>query len=375
MEKKDLPEFLWPRLRLFLSVDLVGSTALKQAGEFPIERPAGDETLERAGPKWIFDLASFYREILAKFNYEWKRYCDEIADKERWPKDAKAVLWKINGDELIFAQILTSSKHCIALLYCWMRACQAYRAELCSKGSKLDVKLTAWAAGFPLTNTEVIFQKYNDIQYDDSDPIFIHYDLLRRWYAEPESREKLVQDFIGPSIDTGFRLAAKATPRKFTISIEVAYMLSVTAIPKPLEMKLYFDGHETLKGVFGGKPYPIFWIDTHGEDVLSIAEDKLTKIEHQNRESVRNYCESFFEKYSSFMIRPFINEDSEPAMTEIPTHYSEKLHFLAKKCRDATENKKSYDTSLEMARSQPEEKVETTIIIALPEADPVSTSE
>lgn len=371
MDDKDLPEFLKPRLRLFLSVDLVGSTALKQAGEFPIKRPIGDESLERAGPTWIFDLASFYREIEARFDFEWKNYCNSIPEKDRWPIDNRASLWKINGDELIYVQELKSSKHCIALLFCWKRACQSYRKDILSKMSKLDVKMTAWTAGFPLTNTEVIFERDGESRYEDCDPLFIHYDLLKRWYSESDSHLKLIQDFIGPSIDTGFRIASKATPRKFIVSIEVAFIIAVTNIPKSMEMKLFFSGHESLKGVFGGRPYPIFWIDTHSDDQLSRAEDKLTNITPLVRESVQEYCECFFEGYSSYMIKPFINTDMESMMTAIPPHYEEKLRYLAEKCRATSDDKITFDKSFEAQKDEIKESaVELrNIIIDIPKAD------
>src|SRR3954469_16945762 len=102
MDWSSVPDFLRPRLRLFLSVDLVGSTALKQSGEFPIKKPDGEESLGRVGAKWLLDLATFYRDIEAKFTREWDLYSKQIAPKCKWPTTVSPRLWKVNGDELIY---------------------------------------------------------------------------------------------------------------------------------------------------------------------------------------------------------------------------------------------------------------------------------
>jgi hypothetical protein len=195
-----LPSFLRPRLRLFMSVDLVGSTALKQAGDFPIKAPKEGERLRDLGPKWLLDLATFYREVQAKFEREWSDY-RIVAAGIGWPASNPAQLWKVNGDELIYVQELSSCRECIAAVGCWYRACLSYRNDLKNKNSKLDVKMAAWVAGFPVANTEVIFRSEDNSDNEDWQPEVLHYHLLNIWHSG-ESRSGLVRDFIGPSIDS-----------------------------------------------------------------------------------------------------------------------------------------------------------------------------
>jgi hypothetical protein len=77
---QDLPEGLKPRLRLFLSVDLVGSTAFKQSRQ-----------------EWLPALLNFYRDfdqiIHAQFRAFQQRSNAHISAPE---------FWKSNGDEVLY---------------------------------------------------------------------------------------------------------------------------------------------------------------------------------------------------------------------------------------------------------------------------------
>ena len=67
------------------------------------------------------------------------------------------------------------------MLWCWLRACTSYPVELQAKNVKLDVKMTAWLAGFPMTNTEVIFERKSKEEYADWEPMTLHYHLMEKW--------------------------------------------------------------------------------------------------------------------------------------------------------------------------------------------------
>ena len=95
----------------------------------------------------------------------------------------------------------------------------------------------------------------------------------------------LTRDFIGPAIDTGFRLAQLSSTRRLVISVELALMLIYAVRARPIDesypyekLRFFFDGRHIFKGVFGGQPYPVFWIDMRPSPLLEETEDKLHKI-------------------------------------------------------------------------------------------------
>lgn len=334
MRLDHLPDFLRPRLRLFMSVDLVGSTALKQSGTFPIKAPKDGDRLRDVGAHWFFDIAGFYGEMEAKFAKHWNYYCDYIAPKYNWPIGESPQLWKSNGDELIYVKELGSSKECIAAILCWKRAATEFRRQLRDKKSKLDVKMSAWTAGFPVTNTEVIFQssyRNETSEKEDWIPEVLHFYFLETWYSNHDKRNGLVRDFIGPSLDTGFRIASMATSRKFTVSLEIALIIALTAIPRDIdELALRYDGQEILKGVLGGRPYPLFWIDTLNDDDLTKFEDRLGAGATPSKEDIRNYCEEFICRHEAYMLSPFIVGDSEHLLAMVPENYEALVNHLAR---------------------------------------------
>ena len=360
MPRSDLPAFLRPRLRLYLSVDLVGSTALKQSGDFPLQQPSPDLTISEAGARWLDDLIGFYREVDACFQREWRNYCETIAPACAWEPFEAPELWKVNGDELIYVAELRSSRHCVAALSCWMKACLSFRTQLHKRGSKLDIKLAAWTAGFPVTNTEVIFERDSSAGSEDWLPVALHYELLERWYTSADKHGSMTRDFIGPSIDIGFRLSAYASPRRFVVGVEVAHILAVTNIPPELgTIRLRFLDMVALKGVLGGRPYPVLWIDTHLNEPLSRSEDELRGSTDLVWDRVKIYCEDFFAAHDAYLLRPFIIDDVEPSLKRIPRNYMERLRAVAAAWAHAKQNQDTLLASVSSA-SAPEPERERT---------------
>ena len=77
--------------------------------------------------------------------------------------------------------------------------------------SSLRVKGTAWVAGFPVRNIELYIPKN-----------------MHKNKAEPEC----VRDFLGPSIDLGFRLSKKASEARLILSPSLAYLIASAAIER-----------------------------------------------------------------------------------------------------------------------------------------------
>ncbi|AIB12748.1 hypothetical protein ABAZ39_12260 [Azospirillum argentinense] len=336
MDLDGIAEFLKPRLRLFLSIDLVGSTALKQRGGFPLKEPEQDASLANLGASWFSPIGHFYRDVEKQFFTEWNAYKTRIAPPVNWPANATPELWKSNGDELIYTLEISDPREVYAGVVCWLNTLLHYRAVLAEQKIGLDVKAAAWVAGFPVANSEVIFRYTVQGMPDELGsgmPILLHFYYLNKWYKGGKDREGLIKDFVGPSIDTGFRICGQATARKFAISLEVALLLSMVIPAKDLDDKivLRYDGKKELKGVLGGRPYPIFWIDTKHDDKLEKLEDSLAPLQVQDTTNVRKFCLEFISKNESHLFQPFIVKAEEPLLKVLPSNYERHLKALNEK--------------------------------------------
>jgi len=145
----DVPGFLEPRLTLFFSVDLVGSTSLKQKGEYPLKSHE-EATFKDLGASWFAPIAKFYGDVDRQFAISWRNceiaYKNALHGKEL---DIKPELWKTNGDELVYTVVLNKAEHVAYVLAAWTKALRNYRNDLIKQNHDLDVKGTAWLAGFP----------------------------------------------------------------------------------------------------------------------------------------------------------------------------------------------------------------------------------
>lgn len=256
--RQDCPAFLKPRLRLLLSADIVGSTALKQSQVTHLR----DEKHKVDSP-WFAIIQGFYIEARIAFIEEWKRSSDTNGLKS-FSLGEEPRLWKTIGDEILFSKVLTDYRQLIFTLNCWMRALKKLTKFLKSRDSRLDVKSTAWIAGFPVKNKDVVVSNASTLLNASVEDYFVESGkLLNEYYANPDN-ENVAIDFVGPSVDVGFRLAAHATARRFVVSAGIPYILSSSLAnedDEEADIRFHFGGTVTLKGVFGGLPYPLFWID------------------------------------------------------------------------------------------------------------------
>ena len=95
----DCPEY---RLRLFLSADLVGSTAYKAT--------VGDNSGSESSPNpvWVDEIRRFYREFPVTLN----RAYEKVEALEPLQPDASPPkVWKTIGDEIAFCCRLTCQNH------------------------------------------------------------------------------------------------------------------------------------------------------------------------------------------------------------------------------------------------------------------------
>ncbi len=286
IDSKAFEELIRPKLRLFLSVDIVGSSAFKY------QQTTGP------GASWVFPFLSFYQAF--------PEFLDQAVDSLGLGKSKaiplkKPQIWKALGDELIFVAELRQRREAELYLRSFRKALQSASTNWQDNGHGFQFKGTAWLAGFPLGNVEV--------------PI-----------TDSPGQLSPMPDFVGPQIDAGFRLKDHATPRKLVISADLAYLLVVTPESK---LSLFFDGDQPLKGIMRGKPYPLLWLDGEDSEIksdltLQQKKDKVTGRKPAAKKLLESYLDAWLVESGSQVPRPFIIEDPYQSLRP-PEDYEERL--------------------------------------------------
>lgn len=288
IDAKTFDELVRPKLRLFLSVDIVGSS------DFKYQQTTGP------GPGWVFPFLNFY------LNFPQFLDAAVLAEAARGTKKKssaleKPPLWKALGDELIFVVELKERHEAALYLRAFRQALQEAAANWPESQGRIQFKGTAWLAGFPLGNAEV--------------PV-----------AESPERMAPLPDFVGPQIDAGFRLKEHATPRKFVLSADLAYLLVVVG---GHDLELFFDGDQPLKGIMRGKPYPLIWLDADvcgGSSKLSLNQkkDKLLGRKPASKNKLQSYLDAWLVESGGQVSKPFIAADPFADLRQ-PKNYPERL--------------------------------------------------
>ncbi len=240
-----------PITRLFLSADIAGSTAYKQ------------RMMTTELETWPSVFIKFFQGLPGYFKDSLESRTLELANPDLVRAPAP-VLWKAIGDEIVFWQEVRSEDHVGLAVLAWRDAILKFRGDL--KAPNLDVKAAAWTASFPFPNREIAVPKALDAARMPAQAISANEEFL-------EQHDDHVLDFIGPNIDTGFRLAARSNPNQFQVSLEVAEIL--VDFPLADANQIYYGGQVELKGVHGGRPYPTFWLDSYPDDKFAEAERQL----------------------------------------------------------------------------------------------------
>lgn len=287
-------------LVLFLSADIVGSTAYKNKH---VDRVAEHPWLEHFRQFFTDFPASLEDRCFQEFRI--MRY--DVLDTA--PLESAPGLWKSAGDELIFSMECHSPAEVIKTIIAFRDAVILYSSHMKAKESSLALKATAWLAGYPVVNAMI------------------------------EAPDKTT-DFIGPSMDIGFRLGKLSSERKFSISLELAYLLAdqeTHGLDSALQ--IFFDGESELKGVLGGKQYPMFWVNMLTGPALV---DKLLGLEKKPAAlaDIRKYCQDFVRRHGNetVLCLPYI---SPGIYGEPPEKHSAIIGAMGKK------RKATYDSAAE----------------------------
>lgn len=316
---------LKPTLKLFIGADIIGSTALKQSQTNFDE----DEDKEKTEVRWFDVIRDFYRVSQYEFISKWteKKSLSAHADEHY---GSAPILWKTIGDEVIFVKDITDHRQITTAINSWKEAVIKINDFFVKKNlPNLKVKCVCWIAGFPILNREIAIQA-NDGHSPPPSPEEaerLNYKLLNDCYVN--KNKDISVDYIGPSIDTGFRLSTQATKRKLVVSIDVAYFIAATRKENGIDvLELYYDGAIQLKGVTGGNEYPIFWISVGNEKIYE-EEDKLKNNNTVDLRRVENYCEFYYAARDKFTFRPFISGE-HAILGEYPDWYLNRLINIQK---------------------------------------------
>jgi hypothetical protein len=200
--------------RLFLSVDMAGSTEFK--ARFTGQGAEG----------WLAIFKAFFTNFPLMFAGQ---IGFEFLDDDRTPA---IEVWKVAGDEVLFATEPESPEELTSVLLALLRTMRMYE-EKHFQELPLRLKATAWLAD--VNGANIVIE-----------------------IPELSSGQGAHLDYIGPDIDLGFRIAKFARPGCITVSLDV--MEAIVGARNATKAALYLMGKEPLKGVLFGRPYPIVWM-------------------------------------------------------------------------------------------------------------------
>ncbi|MGO6998289.1 hypothetical protein [Rhizobium leguminosarum] len=237
------------RVRLFLSVDLVGSTAYKAS--FIESRLNGKDPR----PEWVTTFRQFYQRFPDTLNLAYQKTESGITpngeDRDHTPK-----VWKTIGDEIIFCCRVNSIQHLACCVTAFLRALEVYGQSLDGDGLPLDVKGAGWLAAFPAENISIEVFNGGTIGATKKNEEYLTEDFELEADKEPHKF-----DFLGTGIDAGFRIAKNASADRFTASVGLSYVLANAAQNNMFMGQFTYHGRQALKGVNKDHPYPVVSIE------------------------------------------------------------------------------------------------------------------
>jgi len=263
---------LWHKqgVRAFFSFDLAGSSALKSSTDivFPQGTRHDGSPLE---PKWLPFFRSFFRIIPERI----RSVLDEEVRRNGDITPFLLEVWRITGDEVLFVSSRLRDPSQLALIarvvYSVLHDLDILLSNdpLSGPSKKLGLKGVMWAAGFPIRNIEfgVYPQSSRVVRFKSRVPFTLEERRLRTIpdldHEPQDDSGYAMQEFLGPEIDLGFRLGSLAVPRRLLVSIDVAEILArnVGRFQRTLRPTFHHVGWAPLKGLYGGTPYPLIWLD------------------------------------------------------------------------------------------------------------------
>ncbi|ADG91858.1 conserved hypothetical protein [Arcobacter nitrofigilis DSM 7299] len=225
-------------LLYFFSVDVINSTAFKNDKQ----KREVNNSKYCVSSSWAIAFKNFYDEIRKILNDKY----NEIIKRENIEKENFyfPFQWRIIGDEIVFFSVVKSFVHILYHLEASKNTIVDFNKD--KKKIPFSVKGTAWIAGFPVNNTIIKSSSEKGLNFNSNGKISDFENV----------------NFLGPSIDIGFRISKYSSSRKFILSIDLAMIVTYLINNKQSisKFKFYFDNNQMLKGVGVDGQYPIIWI-------------------------------------------------------------------------------------------------------------------
>lgn len=302
----DSPDSLCPeyRLRLFLSVDLAGSTAFK------IGRGRDAANGNSSQPLWVQVTRDFYREFPKLVQQFFTR---RVNGQHNTLQGKFPLVWKTVGDEILFCCRVVSIEHVALCMEAFLEALRAFGETLDQAGKHLDVKGAGWLAVFPAPNVTVTL-----------DETILRADQFDENFENSADIDPKSVDFLGNGIDCGFRVAGKAASDRFALSVELAWLLAEAAHRGFFNGKFSYHDRQILKGVLRDRPYPIVTIETErnlSRQTVRAYERRLTGQGIFEPLNIRDFLEHFMRDEGIEL--PVFPNAGAPIPAEEPSTYSE----------------------------------------------------
>ena len=238
------------RLVMFLSADVVGSTAFKA------------NTVGADGQAlWLEAFETLFRELPLIFIGKLAEY---FFDEDDLPQSG---VWKVMGDEVVFAVLPESLSHARRVAAAFCDAVVRYDERI-SERWPLRIRGCCWGAEIGARNRAIEIPE----MFGGSDRPYV--------------------DFLGPDVDIGFRLSGHSRPGELILSPNLAEAFATQ--DDQLGLRYHFVGEAPLKGVCGGQPFPLVLTSVEGVGnptlaVTAAAElaERLARAREHLREELR----------------------------------------------------------------------------------------
>ncbi len=287
-----LPYGVWPKQRIFLSIDIIDSTLLKVTDSQEINLSNTQQS-----SKWTEQFFNFFSNAPPLFSKYYQENttnkCTDACGKniplsvQKYQTRCNSpVKWKILGDEVIFTENLI----CKLQVYYCLKALEETINEL-HKTIDLKFKGTAWVTGVPVANAPLRFQLAENM-YNSHHP-YTH-------KGNHDSHDVRTIDVIGSSMDLGFRLAKLSTETKLVISTSFLKLLldAQDLINEKNRYSVYSNGFQAIRGMKDGK-HPLFWIIPENHNALE--SSLLTPTEPK---LLREFLKEYLTDNSPFIFDP-----------------------------------------------------------------------
>lgn len=297
------PEY---RLRLFLSVDLVGSTAFKSRDS-------------QSNLVWIKAFQKFYGQFPKLFQKKYDNFCSIAPEIDAIERACTPKVWKTIGDEILFANRVHSVAHLSAYVSAFREALIDFGEEL--RTFSLNTKGNAWIAAFPTPNRSIqLSLKGNTDLFGEND------DILTEEAELAVDQDPGSFDFLGKGIDSGFRISRNSDVDAMTLSPGLAYLLCRAKRNRDttkFSCDFSFSEPQAFKGVVGGRKYPVISLitsrDKNNEDIEKLESKLLDRPREANIDDLFDYLEKYIKVNE--IDKPELKLSYRHADVESPDYY------------------------------------------------------